>query len=481
MCEFIGEVMTCLSRLSGMADARSFAQTWMSSAEKTLTEKERSLSDLSRLNATQTSCTEFVNDVIAHQADLRFITVAAQKYIDESKEYLRALNSLRTQLPQRLGHIEPHDYQVKQEVTEVTHDFQQLLSRANKLSDRLTSLASRQREYQQAMDRAEQWLKEADSRAHKVLTEPVAAEPRAVQQQLDSARQLSSQLVSQEKLIDAANQAAAQLAEALQQYVSPKEAEKLREPARDVARQHASLAEDVAERCRELDMALVQSQGVQDGLDSLMTWLNQAEARLKALQKPASLSRERLQEQIQEQRLLQSDVDQHQPSVDQIQRAAQQLTQTPSNARIAQKIETKVKELTQRYQTLVTKVAERGSLLDEVSVQTETFWSRTEKFDHWYVEIMDVVESHEVIQLNVESYAAKMDQVARQVDAQRPDYEHVVTMGTNLVNKKDVTDTAITKEKVKVSHVTNSLTVFESVISVTNRKLDQFVFNNLAC
>jgi len=50
-----------------------------------LEDKERSLSNLNKLNINADSTKEFVSDVIAHQADLRFITMAAQKFVDESK------------------------------------------------------------------------------------------------------------------------------------------------------------------------------------------------------------------------------------------------------------------------------------------------------------------------------------------------------------------------------------------------------------
>lgn len=57
----------------------------MDKARRTLEDKERSLSNLNKLNSNADSTREFVSDVIAHQADLRFITMAAQKFVDESK------------------------------------------------------------------------------------------------------------------------------------------------------------------------------------------------------------------------------------------------------------------------------------------------------------------------------------------------------------------------------------------------------------
>lgn len=58
---------------------------WLGKARRTLEDKERSLSDLHRLDSSADSTKEFVSDVIAHQADLRFITMSAQKFVDESK------------------------------------------------------------------------------------------------------------------------------------------------------------------------------------------------------------------------------------------------------------------------------------------------------------------------------------------------------------------------------------------------------------
>lgn len=75
---------------------------WLDSARRILEKKEHSLSDLNRLHASTDSTRDFISDVIAHQADLRFITMAAQKFADEGKEFLHALNEFRAGLPHPL-------------------------------------------------------------------------------------------------------------------------------------------------------------------------------------------------------------------------------------------------------------------------------------------------------------------------------------------------------------------------------------------
>jgi dystonin len=69
--------------------------TWLGKALQSLDERERSLGSLHRSDSTK----EFVSDVIAHQADLRFITMAAQKFIDESKVSLLSCRNIPNYFP----------------------------------------------------------------------------------------------------------------------------------------------------------------------------------------------------------------------------------------------------------------------------------------------------------------------------------------------------------------------------------------------
>lgn len=71
------------------------------------------------------------------------------------------------------------------------------------------------------------------------------------------------------------------LLRAVEGQLSAAESAALKEPVQDLENKYIQLCEAIAERCKQLDTALVQSQGVQDALDSLLTWLKSAENRLK--------------------------------------------------------------------------------------------------------------------------------------------------------------------------------------------------------
>lgn len=257
---------------------------WLIDARRTLEDKERSLSDLNKLSLSTDTTRDFISDVIARQGDLRFITILAQKFVDESKEYLQILNEFRTSLPQRLPHIEPmssQDSVIYNEISIVTAQYKDLLARVNHLSDRLSGVGGRQREYHDALEKARTWLREVEPKVNRVISEPTAAEPKQIEDQLSRAKALYNEFVANERLIDAAKSSVKALLRSLEGQLTPSEVNQLEDPVKAVEDKYRQLINALAEKCQLLDTALVQSQGVQDALDSLLAWLNNAESQYK--------------------------------------------------------------------------------------------------------------------------------------------------------------------------------------------------------
>jgi len=257
---------------------------WLDKARSVLEDKERSLSDLNKLSSSTDTTRDFISDVIAHQADLRFITMAAQKFVDESKEYLQVLNDFRTSLPQRLPHKEPiasQDSPVRAEVSNATARYKDLLSRANLLSDRLSGVGGKQRDYHDSLDKARTWLRDVEPKVHRVISEPVAAEPKQVEDQLSKAKALNNEFLANERLVDNAKHSVEALLNSLEGQLTINEANELEEPVKALEDKYKQLSNALADKCQELDTALVRSQGVQDALDSLVAWLNNVESQFK--------------------------------------------------------------------------------------------------------------------------------------------------------------------------------------------------------
>ncbi|XP_065166740.1 dystonin isoform X8 [Atheta coriaria] len=425
---------------------------WLHKATRVLEEKERTLGDLQRLNASGDSIKEFVADVISHQADLRFINMSAQKFVDDSKDYLNILNEFRTTLPSRLPHLEPLSAQesaVRSEVTTVGQKYRDLLNRTNMLSDRLSGLGGRQRDYNDALDKARAWMREAEPRANKILNEPIGGDPRTLEEQLNKSKSMYNDFVANGRLIDSAKQMTAVLIQNLEGQLSPSDISRIEEPVIELDRKYNQLKNALSERCQELETALVQSQGVQDALDNIVSWLNGAENEFKNIQRPASLIKEQLEEQIREHQVYQSDIETRISSIDSIYMSASELVSSSSNTRVAKKLEDRLKDAKNRFDKLLERTQKRGEFLHEVHEQLVRFVSQSDQFEKWYSGIVDLIESREFAKLSLEESSIKIQEIASNRDSKRSLVEQAIQGGKDLVNKRDVTDTAPVRDRVK--------------------------------
>lgn len=454
--------------------------TWLQQARRTLEDKERALSDLNKLPSQTDSTKDFVSDVIAHQADLRFITMSAQKVVDESKDFLGVLNEFRTSLPDRLPHVEPipaSESQIREEVSLVSAQYRDLLHRANALSDRLSGLSGRQRDYQDSLEKAKLWMREIQPRVVKCLDDQPAADPSTVQDQLNEAKTLHNEFLSTgRRLMDNLQQSFDWLLRSLAGQLSPAEISALEIPVEEIKDKYQQYLEALGDRCRLLDTALVQSQGVQDALDGLVSWINQSEDKFKLNLRPASLIKERLQEQIREHRGLLADLESHRASLDSVTVAAEDLMKTASNARLARKIEQKLQDVISRFEKLLDKAIKRNDFLDETLAQLIKFNDESAILEHELNALQDQMDSREFSTLPAEILAQKTQDLIRIKEQMRPMYESCISLGKDLIGKRDVTDTGIVRDKIKAleSQWKNLELILEEKIKLFKQKAEQF-------
>ncbi|XP_055591408.1 dystonin isoform X36 [Uranotaenia lowii] len=445
----LGSARDELSKLRSELDTFT---SWLQSSRRTLEEKENTLSDLNRLSSQSESVKEFHGDVVAHQADLRFITMSAQKFVDECKDYLVVLNDFRTTLPERLPHIEQissSDSPIRQEVSLVTAQYRDLLNRANALLDRLAGLGGRQRDYQEALEKARSWLRDVQPRVTSVLSDPIAADPQSVQEQMNLTKALQSEFLSQGRLIDNVQHSLDALLTSLAGRLSPAEVSALEIPVEDVKDKYRQLLEALGDRSKLLDTALVQSQGVQDALDGLSGWINQSEDKFKLQNRPASLIKDRLVEQVREHRGLLNDLESHRTSLESVTLSAKELMATASNARLAKRIETNLGDVTGRFEKLLDKALRRGEFLEDTLAQLNKFNGDAAHLEQELSNLQEALEGRELTTLPAETMMQRMMELNRNKELLRPLYESCVKLGKDLIAKRDVTDTGIVRDRVK--------------------------------
>ncbi|XP_065091747.1 dystonin isoform X43 [Ochlerotatus camptorhynchus] len=452
--------------------------TWLQTSRRTLEDKENTLSDLNRLSTQSESVKEFHGDVVAHQADLRFITMAAQKFVDECKDYLSVLNDFRTTLPERLPHIEQvssSDSPIRQEVSLVTAQYRDLLNRANALLDRLAGLGGRQRDYQECLEKVRSWLRDVQPRVSAVLSDPIAADPQSVQDQMNQTKALQSEFMSQGRLIDNVQHSLDALLKSLAGRLSPSEVSALEIPVEDVKNKYNQLLGALGDRSKLLDTALVQSQGVQDALDGLSGWINQSEDKFKVQNRPASLIKERLNEQVREHRGLLNDLESHRTSLESVTLSARELMANASNARLAKRIETNLSDVTGRFEKLLDKALKRGEFLEDTLAQLNKFNEDAASLEQELSNLQEALDGRELASLPADTLMQRMIELSRNKEHLRPMYENCVRLGKDLIAKRDVTDTGVVRDRIKaLENAWKNLDVtLEEKLKLSKQKAEQ--------
>ena len=75
----------------------------------------------------------FQSEVIAHQADLRFLDLTSQKYVSEANNYKKKLMAFKAECQGTRSSLilEDENYTVKEDVTNAKYRFHELLSECN--------------------------------------------------------------------------------------------------------------------------------------------------------------------------------------------------------------------------------------------------------------------------------------------------------------------------------------------------------------
>ena len=357
------------------------------------------------------------------------------------QEYFVCLNDFCVKV--RASSLKQKESQISQEVTQLSSKYHELLNRANKLSDSVSWLGNRTREYHEALEIARKWLDITEPKVKEMSKELVGAEPKMVDQQLFKAKSLHNEVISNEKLILEVEQAVTNLFNSLaESQLSQRERQEIEQSSTELQTRYRSVCDTMAGLCADLDAALVQSQGVLDAMASLANWLDLAESQLSTLQKPASLIPDRLEEQIRQLKLLEADVESHQASIQKMFQVAEEFVKHGKNSQEVKKIESKVSEIQTKYHKLVKTVSEQSNFFLEVSAQLTDFVQGVESFDEWYVEVLELLETREA------DDESEVDEIARQKDKKKPEFEALIKNGKTLVGRKNVTDINPCKETI---------------------------------
>lgn len=239
-------------------------------------------------------------------------------------------------------------------------------------------------------------LKSIQLRLGAVLTEPIEADSKSAQRQINNMNELRKELLN--KLIGG--------------QLKSSEVFTLKKPV---------------EQLNDKYDQLVKSLG--NDSDSITSLVNQTEDKFQLLFPPASLIRRRLQQQIRKHRQLMADLKSHQPSTESM-----------------KMLSLKSQDAIGRYAQLYDKAFKHGKFLDETIRQLDKFDEKGCNFERKLRRVHDALEnclSNEVTD------HVHMSILNGRKDNLRPLYADCEREGKELADKRDVADTGAVRDRVQ--------------------------------
>jgi len=196
-----------------------------------------------------------------------------------------------------------------------------------------------------------------------------------------------------------------------------------------VSAKFAQISEAAAERCTELQVAIVRSQGVHEGVDGLLGWIHDAEASLVNLVRPVHPDPESIAAKITEAASLRADIESRASSVDEVNRNSAAESDSPD-------VDAKLHDLNSRYERITTGCRQLETQLHDLSGQLTEFHDAVKQFDSWLLPVFDVLDSRDVLTEN------QLRDMTDDIKAHQADVDNIRMLASEITNNPSVADSS---------------------------------------
>ncbi|KAM9320102.1 microtubule-actin cross-linking factor 1 [Gastrophryne carolinensis] len=333
--------------------------SWLMQSEEGLENMQKGKADCETLQSLLQQQAEVSEDVISHKGDLRYITIAGQKVVDAEKAALEESSE----------EVEIAGALVKSKLEDASKRYSALHSKCSRLGTHLNSLLSQYQHFQEGSDAALAWLQKTELAVEKMISEPVASDPAALQAQLQKAKNLQGDLAEHQVQVDKVQKALHGLLE-IQGAPLP-DCEKIQAAAGTIASRFQSLSSKMSGHTDLLQKSVVQSQSVQEGLDNLLHWLEGMEKTLDG-QKLALMSSSSIQEALAQNIKLKQDIGSRRGSLDATGEMVVKFMETADSSAAAA-LQSKLSEVTARFNKVCEQQIQQETTLKEVLPKVERY------------------------------------------------------------------------------------------------------------
>ncbi|KAM8975105.1 microtubule-actin cross-linking factor 1 [Pelodytes ibericus] len=336
-------------------------ESWLQRSEDQLNNMQKGKADCEALQNLLHQQADFSEDVISHKGDLRYITIAGQKAIETEK-------AAADQCTQDFD-VEVAGTLVKTKLEDASKRYSTLHSKCSKLGSHLNSMLSRFQQFQEGSDAALTWLQGTESVVQKILSEPVASDPGALQAQLEKAKTIQCDLAEHQVQVEKVHKALRALVE-IQGDPSP-DCAIIQATAGSIDSRFQDISTRMSTHCDLLQKSVAQSQSVQEGLENLLHWLEGMEKTLET-QKQIPTSSSSIQESLATSTKLRQDIGSRRGSLDATGEMVGRFLET-ADAATATALQNKLLEVTEQFNKVCLSQSQQESALKDILPKVESY------------------------------------------------------------------------------------------------------------
>ncbi|XP_073482804.1 dystonin isoform X13 [Aquarana catesbeiana] len=313
----------------------------------------------------------YSEDVISHKGDLRYITISGQRVLDAAKscnkdDVVEDNNNVGTLETCKM---------VQSKIDLASENFKSLHTKCNILGNNLKDLVDKYEHYKEASHELLAGLQSSESTVEKRLSEPIAADSRNLQRQIEETKLLCEQVSVHQVGVEKLKKAAEGLLDARGGLLLNKD--EIQKPLDDIVGKYNHLSQTVNDWNEKLQITLTRSLSVQDGLDEMFDWMHGVEKDLKE-QQYVPLNSSSIQEIIAKNNMLEQDITSRQSSINTMNEKVKKFMETADSS-TASSLQGKMNELCERFSKAGELTKARLKKMEDLKTQVELFEDLTEK------------------------------------------------------------------------------------------------------
>ncbi|XP_056412553.1 microtubule-actin cross-linking factor 1 isoform X4 [Hyla sarda] len=393
-------------------------ENWLQQTEKELDNMQNGAADFTALHDLLQQQGDFSEDVISHKGDLRYITIAGQKVIDAEKSAAQQCNEdLEVQVAGAL---------VKNKLEDASKRYSALHSKCSKLGTLLHSLLNQYQQFQEGSDAAVSWLQNAELVAEKLLSEPVASDPGALQAQLEKAKSMQCEIAEHQVQVEKVHKAVRGLQEIKGDPLP--DCGKIQATADSIESRFQNLSSKMSAHSDLLQKSVAQSQSVQEGLEHLLHWLEGIENTLER-QKQSSMSSLSIQEALAQNMKLRQDIGSRRGSLDATGEMVVKFMEKADKAAAAT-LQNKLSEVSARFEKVCQQQILQETALKEVLPKVERYEQISEALQDFKETRLQLLASGNKPDRDIAHFSEQIQELnieIKQQEQQLDTLEHLVT------------------------------------------------------